>query len=101
MAQEIHVSDVGTILRITIQDGGVAVDVSSATTQEIFLRKPSGTKLKKTSSFQTDGTDGIIQYTTISGDIDEGGIWRIQGHVIISAGEFFTDIGEFEVEKNL
>lgn len=101
MAQEIHVSDVGTILRVTIQDGGVAVDVSSATTQEIFLRKPDGTKLTKTSGFQTDGTDGIIQYTTLTGDIDSDGIWRIQGHVIISAGEFFTDIGEFEVERNL
>ncbi len=101
MAKEIHIGDIGTIFEVVIQEDGVAIDISTATTQQILFAKPDGTKLTKTSVFKTDGTDGVIQYTTISGDIDTDGIWRIQGHVILTSSEFFTDIGQFEVERNL
>jgi hypothetical protein len=38
-------------------------------------------KIVKSASFVTDGRDGYIMYTTTSGDINEKGLWKIQGQV--------------------
>jgi len=99
-ANEIHVGDIGTILRVTITDTA-AVDVSGATTKTIFLLKPSGTKLSKAAIFTTDGTDGKIQYTTVSGDLDEPVWWKIQAYVKLPGGEWYSDWQSFEVHDNL
>ena len=37
-AEELHVGDIGTDIIVTVQDDGVAVDVSSATIQFIFCK---------------------------------------------------------------
>lgn len=101
-ANEIHKGDIGTIFEVTLKDDVAIVDVSSATTKEIFFRKPDGTTvLTKAAEFKTDGTDGIIQYTTILDDLDSVGGWKIQGHVILSTGEWKSDIASFKVYDNL
>lgn len=99
---EIHVGDIGTIFRVTVtdQDGSI-VDISGASTRLILLRDPYGKKLSKTGAFTTDGTDGKMQYASVSGDIGRAGTWKIQGKVIIPAGTFYTDITEFEVYSNV
>ena len=79
----VRVGDVGTVIRLVVQDQDEAIlDVSSASTKQIIFRKPSGATLTKVASFSTDGTDGRIQYATIAGDIDESGIWQMQGYVV-------------------
>ena len=40
MASQIHKDDVGTKLLVTVTDDGVAVDISSASSLEIIIRKP-------------------------------------------------------------
>ena len=100
-ADEIHMSDIGTKFKITVLDGSSTVDVSSASTKQLIFKKPGGTKLTKTASFFTDGTDGIITYDTVSGDLDEDGMWKVQGYVVITGGSFHTDIDRFKVHRNL
>ncbi len=102
IAEEIHVGDIGTVLEATIKNINSPVDISSATvTKEILLKKPSGALLTKDGVFTTDGTDGKFEYTTISGDLDESGVWQIQSHVILSSGDWRSDIKEFSVFPNL
>lgn len=103
MTDEIHVGDVGTVLEITILDNDtlLALDISSATEKEINLKAPDGEKTQHTATFTNDGSDGKIEYTTISGDIDEAGLWRIQGKVILPGGVFYSDIDSFVVEDSL
>ena len=67
-ANEIHVNDVGTQFLVTVTDGSSAVDISSATTKELIIKKPSGTKLTKATAFSTDGTDGKMKYNISSDD---------------------------------
>jgi len=98
---EIHLNDIGTEFRCTIKDCSTVVDVSTVTTKELIFVKPSGERLTKTASFYTDGTDGIITYTSVSGDLNECGLWSIQGFVIIGTGEFHSNIRNFKVERNL
>lgn len=101
MASEIHVGDIGTIFRVTIKDDGVVVNVSSVDSKVIYLQKPDGTTLTKTASYYTDGTDGIIQYVTESGDLDQAGTWQIQAKIDFGTDVFSTDIQKFKVIRNL
>ena len=77
-ADEIHVDDVGTLFKVTIADCPSSLDISSATTKTLKFKKPSGTVLSKPGTFFTDGSDGILTYTSVSGDLDECGRWELQ-----------------------
>lgn len=99
-ANEIHLNDIGTEFRLTILESGAAVDVSSATNY-IKFKKPDNTVVTESGSLHTDGTDGIIKYTSVSGDLDTVGTWRIQAFVDYGATEFYSDVSTFKVHKNL
>ena len=60
MASEIHVNDIGTQLKITVLDGGSAVDLSSATLKQVELRKPDDTSVTRTASLFGDGSGGYV-----------------------------------------
>lgn len=98
-----QVGDVGTVIRLTIEDGGSAVDVSSASTKQIILLSPTqgATALTKTASFTTDGTDGRIEYATVAGDIDVPGWWKVQAKVVLSSGTWSSTPVRFRVRSNL
>jgi type IV secretory pathway VirB6-like protein len=100
-ANEIHQNDIGTIFKATIKDDTTVVDISSATTKQLIFTKPDGTKLEKDASFFTDGTDGILTYTTVSGDLSVVGTWKVQGYVILTSGTWKTDIKKMKVHRNL
>jgi hypothetical protein len=98
----VHNGDIGTIFRLTITDtAGTAIDVSTAVTKYIYFQEPDGTKIQKTAAFYTNGTDGIIQYTTVSGDIDLVGTWMVQGYIETSLGKFWTEKDSFKVYSTL
>lgn len=102
MSATIHVDDIGTVFKATIKDeDGVVVDVSAASTMELVYRKPDGTAVVQTAVHTTDGTDGVIQYTTVDGDMDTEGEWRVQGFVVIATSEFHSDVHRFRVYPNL
>ena len=101
---EIHVGDIGTIFRITIRDEDeTVIDVSTASSLQLKFRKPeTGDIITKTASFYTDGTDGIVQWATTSADdLDESGIWSIQGKVTVGSLTHHSDIAYFQVYDNL
>lgn len=97
-----HVGDIGTVFTATIVDqDGVVVDISTASTKEFFFRKPDGTVLTKAGSFVTTGVDGQMKYALIVGDLDQAGGWTIQGHVVIGTNTWKTSWFTFRVEGNL
>ena|SRR3990167_327182 len=101
-ANEIHKNDIGTRFKCTIKDGDSIVDVSAVTTKQVLFYKPSSEILTKTASFFTDGSDGIIYYDSIDGDLDEVGSWELQGYVVFSStSKFRSDIKSFKVHRNL
>jgi hypothetical protein len=100
-ANEIHVGDIGTVLRVTVKDGTAVVNISSATSKIIILEDPDGNNSEKVASFTTDGTDGKIQCTTITGDLDQRGNWSIQAKVVMPSGTWYSDVSVFQVYENL
>jgi hypothetical protein len=103
--KEIHYNDIGTVILVTINDcvAGVptVLDLSSASSLQLIFKSPSSTSVTKTASLYTDGTDGKIFYTSVDGDFEELGTWRIQARIVIGGGTFRSDIGSFRVYDNL
>jgi len=100
-ANEIHKNDIGVQFTVTLLDDTDAVDLSSASTLQLLFKKPGGSLLTKTASFVTDGTDGKIKYTTISGDLDEVGSWKLQAYIVIAANSWHSDYIGFKVHRNI
>lgn len=101
MAEEVHVNDRSTI-RVTFKDAGAIVNISSADPKQIVFQKPGGGSiLTKDGSFVTDGSNGELQYTMASGEIDIKGVWRVQGYVNIGGKPFRSDIKTFTVYSNI
>ena len=96
-----QLNDIGTVLTITIQEAGVAVNISTATVKTIKIHKPTGTILSKTGVFTTTGADGKIYYTIIAADLDEVGSYLVQAYIEMPTGKWYSSIGEFAVFANI
>jgi len=99
--EEIHVGDIGTKLVLEIIESGVAADISAATNMRMRFQKPSGDTLDKAATFVTDGTDGQIQYVTVSGDLDETGWWTRQAFLTLGSWSGQSSRVRFEVCGNI
>ena len=42
-----------------------------------------------------------MYYSTVDGDLDVPGVWKLQGKVVITGGTFSTDVYSFKVHRNL
>lgn len=98
---EIHVDDIGTVFRCTMYDDSTLVDLSDSTSLLLTLKDPNGNLYTKTAELYTDGSDGILQYTSVSGDINVVGKWSIQAKIITSNGQWNSNISNFMVYDNL
>lgn len=97
MSSKIFAGDTGTEFRISITDDGTAVDISSATELYIIFKKPDGEILTVSANLWSDGTDGIIYYNTVDGDLNQSGQWRIEALVNLGGSVFYSSIGTFTV----
>lgn len=104
MASEIHVGDVGTSFRPTIYDGSTVVDLTDALTLQMIFRKPDNTTITKTATYPTGGTgsDGVIEYVSVDGDLDIAGLWKLQCYLVLCDNtKWHTDLYDFKVYYNL
>jgi hypothetical protein len=86
-----RVGDIGTLYQFTVQEDDVAVDLSALDmdTSKLRIGKPDGTVLNKTIVFDDDGTDGIVNYTIVSGDFDEAGEYTFELYLYWDAANVF------------
>ncbi len=107
MATEtIQVGDIGTVFEFPITDDSGILDLTSATVKQIKFRKPKAGTLPaetvvKTASFVTNGSDGLLKYTTVADDIDRKGTWSVQAYVEIPDWKGHSNKKIFIVEDNL
>ena len=77
------------------------MDISSVTVKQIVLFSPRGDMLVRNASFLTDGTDGMLTYSTVRGDILVAGEWKIQADLTNPSGSWSTDVKTFDVLPNV
>ncbi len=99
---EIHVSDIGTVILATILDGGAPVDISLVLAKKEFIfLKPDDSIIQKDTAFTNTGSDGKMQYTTVDNFWDKAGKWKIQARLSDLDSEFHSTIAEFVVYANI
>ena len=100
-ANEVHIGDIGTRITLTFYDGASIVDISGASTKEVWISDPDGATVKSAGTFTTDGTDGKLYYDSIAATFDQSGIWQIQGYVVTATGTWHSDVTDLKVYANL
>lgn len=110
-ANPIFVDDEGTVFRLLIEEvvNNVSnpVDISNQTAMSFIFEKPDGTLFTRTPTFSQppgaagDGTDGQIEYLTLTGEIDEVGPWQLQAEVTLPTGTWRTEVVRFRVLEKL
>lgn len=110
---ELFVGDEGTSIQFLVKECDdtdpdnpieALVDISSATAFELTFLKPDKTTLVKTNPdvlFLTDGTDSLVHYVTIAGDIDLKSTWKAQLRVTMPTGRWYTSEIKFKVSATL
>ena len=96
---DIHINDVGTTFLVTIVDNDIPVDLSSGSSNLMLFLKPDGTFISRPAVFNTNGTDGVIKYTTVDGDLDQQGYWSLGAVVTTSSGKWTATAVQFMVRS--
>ena len=96
-----HVLDWGTSFPLKIYGANNSIlDISSASPINIIFTRPDGTNFVREASFVTDGTDGKMEYTTSSSELNVAGDWSYYGTVQFINGYWATSSVSFVVEAN-
>lgn len=103
MIGEVHEKQT-LLIKATIknQDNSI-VDISDATIMKLLLQSPEGDKTEYDADFTSTGEDGKIQYSLDITVLDEVNRkhWEYQFKIVRPSGTYYTDIGSFEVMRNL
>jgi len=75
-----HYSDIGTEITLDFDE-----DVSSLTVAKIIAKKPDRITTVLWTASLASGNEGIT-YTIKDGDLDQAGVWVLQGYVELSGG---------------
>lgn len=85
-------------LEFTVADEtGAIVPLQNMTKLQMSLRVARGPTKIVTATLTTDGSDGKVEYTTNSTDLDNHGLWKAQ--VLLTENDKFypASVAEFEV----
>lgn len=85
---KVYVGDIGTAIEL---DTGVSL--VGATVTEIKVRKPSG--IVETWTATVSGTK--LRYVTLTDDLDQEGVWRMQASVTLPSGKWRGETAELKV----
>jgi hypothetical protein len=89
------------IVKIAEDQTGNTVNMSGATSIQFIFQRPDKTILTVTGSLYTDGTDGNVQYTTLAGDLNLKGKWKLQVSYSLGSSVKMTSYTIFHVVANL
>lgn len=102
-ANEIHKGNIGTAFTVTIKESGLPLDISGTTSRSITFMKPEDGSLSvKSATLVGGGSGGLMQYVTVSGDLNQCGTWYLQGFVYFNTNDsHYSDKASFKVHGNL
>jgi len=92
---------IGVVFTFTVKREAVPLDISAATTKRLLFKQPNGPSLTKEASFATDGLDGKLTYTTLSGDLSEAGRWFVAAYVEMPGWTGQTTAAPFTVSDTI
>lgn len=100
MCNELHQNMI-VKLTITVSTCLGTKDLSATTIKTLIMTHPDGSVATFPLSFVTDGTDGLLYYTTTYGDLAQLGVYSYQIFLNYSSNVVYSDINNFRVYPNL
>lgn len=100
--QGLIVGDYGQTIQLTVTDidTSAAANVSTYTSaQQVQIKDPDDNIATETAGFDSDGSDGLVNYTTQDGDIDEPGVWALRVRLTAAAAVLTSQWLEFSPEE--
>ena len=91
---KIYQNDWGVIVKVY-----VGVDLTLATAQKYKVIKPDGRNVEWSCTKETPITAGYLTYTTISGDLDVSGNYKLNAYLTFASGVFTGETAVFRVYK--
>lgn len=89
---KVYVGDIGTLIKLS-----TGVNLTDATDQSIFYKKPGGTEIEKAALVESPASSGIIYFTLADGDFDEAGEYKFQAWVEFPSGEWYGETATLTV----
>jgi len=90
MANKPYVGDIGTIIRINMQE-----DVSAATVKKFYMMKPGATIVTELTDISVSGQ--YLSYVVKSGDFSVEGVYEIQPYLEIGGWKGRGETAQFRV----
>ncbi|MEW6314619.1 MAG: hypothetical protein AB1513_11370 [Pseudomonadota bacterium] len=87
-----YVGEVGKNIDL---DAGAGVDLTGYTLAMEF-QKPDGTAMEKVAALKP-ATTNVVRYTTVAGDLDMAGTWKVQIKATSAAALWFGETAQFSV----
>ena len=103
---EVHLNDLGTVVKATIKDSATALDLSTDTfTSIIFVFKDQDGNVNSqtATAFDSDGSDGIVNFTVATTTtFGTTGAWSFQAiYSPTTTSNWHSDLHKFRVHPNL
>lgn len=98
---EFGLNDVGSILRLTVQENDEPKDISSATAINFLFKKPDETVTEKVGAFDTNGSNGKVTYTIVANDLDQVGLYEVQVKITTTGWTGISSSYTFFVRQTL
>lgn len=92
MAGKIYVGDYGVIVRVSTE-----INLTSATGYALKVYKPGGRKEDWIPTIELPATGGFLLYTTVSGNFDEAGTYKLYAEVTFASGKFLGEVATFRI----
>ena len=88
-----YVDEVGSIIIVN-----TGIDLSGASTHQLKVKKPDGTTVTWNASVYSVGSNpNYLKYTSVSGDLDQAGEYKVQPYVVLSSWSGCGETSRFNV----
>jgi hypothetical protein len=91
MSGKIYIGSVG--IEIAISTG---INLTNATSYKFRVLKPDGNEIEWSASI-VDMVSGVLSYTTVEGDLDVVGTWKLNARVAFPGEVFYGETTIFQV----
>jgi hypothetical protein len=91
---KIYVGDWGVVFSVL-----VGIDLTLATAYKLKIIKPDGRNVEWTPTVATPATAGYLTYTSVLGDLDVAGNYKLNAYVTFSTGAYTGETAVFRVYK--
>jgi hypothetical protein len=87
--------------KVQITENCLPYNLAGATTKNIIAVLSNGTKITKTASFLTDGTDGWLYCVFTPAELSVAGEMKLQAYVVVGLDTTYSDVDMIMIYQNI